>query len=267
MKRHQLTLLSVGAVFLVFVGLVAGVYLSDWMTPDENTIILPSVENVNITPTGGDTGSLVDFAPFSELEVTAENVKKLIDAMERPSVYSATLVMRTYWGDSKQSVQQSDITVNGSLQKIVTFTSSDATRKHCLSNGLHMVYWVENGPQPHATGQGKRSQDDLIGIPTYESILDLSDTGILGASYETVENKDLLVVYTKEAAYYGQYCLSMETGLLVQAIFYDSKSADAQMVYSVNLSDFSTEISADVFVLPDGKSFEEYVSASNPSIS
>lgn len=103
--------------------------------------------------------------------------------------------------------------------------------------------------------------ESLAGVPTWEAIMTLPVENILHAEYVYLPGERCLYIKTNEAVYNGEYTLSLETGVLVSAIFYE---ADGTLAYRYT---FDKPVLGDpgdsFFILPDGTRIKEGEEAEN----
>ena len=251
MKRKQnrisVIVLSCLAVFIILTLLVVW-YLST--RPDSTgTIILPEPEtdvSVHTPP----TTTVED--PF--LKVNTDNALQIVAELSRPDSYHQTCTVTVVSGDHSH-VNQVELWVNGSLLRAVISNERDV--RHVLTDHSTAYVWYEDSDEPLQVHLADGiTADDVLGLPTYETLLRTAPGQITDAEYLILDNTQARCVYICAKA--GDeltelYWIDLETGLLAKADVLEN----SQQVYTVQQDSLDVLAAQDEafepwFLLPDG---------------
>jgi len=188
--------------------------------------------------------------------VTKENAASIVNTLNRPDFYHQTLYKQTIY-DDVTGIFLVHIWARDGIFKLI-LTESGQTR-HILTDGKTVHLWYEDDPlrwQQLQMPEGI-SVDDLSGILTYESVLDLTPDEITEAEYIQLSDQNnapcLLVSSKAEDGVVTKLWIDLTTGLLCKA---EQKESD-QLLYSLHQTDLVLLDATDAalngqMLLPDG---------------
>lgn len=151
---------------------------------------------------------------FSLVELTPENVGKVVRNMSRPEAYHQTLI-KTVGGKARHTTE---IWYCGGVWKIIS-TENGQTR-YILTDGKTAYLWYrgETWRQEKIPLTQGMTADDLSGIPTYESIAQLSPRDIQEAGYQTLSDMEdapcLYLSFQNASGVLQTWWVDLSTGLL-----------------------------------------------------
>lgn len=234
-------------IIIAFFLIVAVFFLSGKSTG--SPIILPD-HGLDQTQSPNDEIS----KPDNFLQVTPENVQDVVATMSRPVSYHQVYRVTLSQGERKTD-QIVDIWVDGTMLR--ADVSSETGTSSILTNGSAAYLW-------HSDEEGyvsielndTVSVDDLLGLPTYELLLDVDPNALTDASYLVISDDNIQCIYVSAApqqAIQEEYWIDISSGLLYQARFFSGSS----MVYEAAQTALERlaagdEAFSDRFLLPDG---------------
>ncbi|MBQ5749653.1 MAG: hypothetical protein IIV87_05790 [Oscillospiraceae bacterium] len=238
-------LIILGAVCLVL-ALLGLLFFQHGRSQNAHTIVLPDdavsqPSDLQMTDTG--------FA-----EVNRTNVQKIIQTLARPSAYRQALEITTHSGDFTRT-QTVETWRSGTLLRAQFIFGEEV--KNILTDGQTLYIWYQGENVPVSLRlDGTVSPDDLIGIPTYETILSLPIQRITEASFAPLadDNTHMCVyVASQQDGLRHNYWISLQSGLLCSQNVIDGD----ETVYSLTQTDLEVLADADeafagIFQLPDG---------------
>ena len=193
-----------------------------------------------------------DQNPFAE--VTRENVQDVLRSLTRPSSYYQKCTILTYSGGSCRQ-QQADIWRSGELLR--ADLSDEFGTKSILTDGKTLCIWYDGDETPLILPlRAGVNAEELIGIPTVETLLSVDPGQIQEAEFVTLEEQpDLACIYVSffsDGCTQG-YWVNVESGLLCR----QSIQQDNAPVYILQQLQFELLIGGDetlagAFCLPDG---------------
>lgn len=234
-------------IIIAFVLIVVVFYLSGSST--DSPIILPD----NISDQTQKPNDEIS-KPDNFLQVTSENVQDVVATMHRPVSYHQVCSVTITQGERTIS-QVVDIWVDGNLLR--ADVSSDTGTASVLTDGRTAYLW-------HSDEEGYSSVvlndtvsvDDMLGLPTYELLLDANPAALLEASYLLLPEENTQCIYVSASSQESlseAYWIDISSGLLYRAVF----SSDGTIIYEMQqtaLERLATgdEAFSDCFLLPDG---------------
>ena len=236
------------AAALLVVCLLLAAFLSTTRSGTRDSITLPE----SLPSTSPDTGETVEGELF--LQVDSGNIRQVLDAMDRPEAYHQVLTVTSFW-DTSSTRSTVEIWQDGNL--IRAQVSNTQSTKNLLTDGTSLWIWYNNDQSARLLKlDGTVTLDDLMGIPTYETLVALSPDEIAEASFVMLDETDglnclyLRVLHGTEE---DRYWVDANTQLLCRA---DSLSEEVQ-TYQVRQSACEVLTSGDatfesIFTLPDG---------------
>ncbi len=197
------------ATLLVFLAILV-VFLYQTRENHREGIILPTAPETNPEIP---TESVETISPF--ITVDRENVAKVIATMTRPVAYRQTVELTTYssQGNSTQTVTTWQ---NGQLQKAEV--QGKNMEKHLLTQGEKVWIWYGGDTDSVClTLTDEITFENLLAIPTYETVAQLPVENIAKGSFLTDETGSYLQVVTRPAPQEMVYTIDATTQLLVEA--------------------------------------------------
>ncbi len=248
MNRKRLTVLSVAAAIVLAAGLAVGVWIS-YFTDRGTDFILPSPLPPGLQPHETDPSSPGEG--FIPVAVARENVQKLLAAIKRPEEYTQTINCITYWGDRRHETVYRWV-------KRGTMTRVEATDEGGTQNRIitpDKVYeWSGNTVPYYTLTPEENDAESLSGLPTWEDASSMPPKDILYAESYYQSGDRLLRVRTREAVYVVDYVISLDTGLLVSAV-YTEANGDPAFSFTAEPPVLG-DPGEGRFILPDGTNAE-----------
>lgn len=249
--KRKITILVVAIALVLTVSIVVSFLLS--VNPnDQSGIQLPAASEQATVQTE------TEIIPTEEqfLEITGDNLKSVIETLNRADSYYRKLQIETIWslGTGTQTVE---VWCSGNKMKVVITNLDSGRVKHLLTDGDRVFIWYEGQDGLY---EGKLNDtftlDDLQMIPTYESIIDLPKEKISRSEYVALEDgKNCIFVefQTELKDYVERYWISVDTGLLVQVSTLQNGEHTYRM-YEVEMEQIPSTDDAFKyrFILPDG---------------
>ncbi|MFI3312508.1 MAG: hypothetical protein R3Y62_01340 [Eubacteriales bacterium] len=187
------------------------------------------------------------------LTVAPENVQQVLSAMARPGQYTQTFSVTTHW-DGGSDISAVTIWRKGNLMRAEVV--AEATTRHLLTDGTTLWLWY-GGEEAVAQFQMEDSIsfDDLLGVPTYESLTQLPDSAILQGQYLDDGNGGHCIYITASqwATVETAYWVDADSQILVAA---EVQSDDTLQLSMSQISLTFDDIEDTVFVTPDGVTLE-----------
>jgi hypothetical protein len=262
MSRRRITFLSV-TITLVMVGaLLTSFFLSGWAGSDRTPIALPPRDAYMEHPAGSIPDPTISFKPYLPIGLDVSTAQNVVETLHRPSEYRCDIRVRWHWpGGAASRVYR--LAVRGDLYAVreyaghISLSGDEFLQADyiTLMNDERQLRWTPNASDgvTYEGARGTESADDLCSIPTYEDLLRLPEDAITDIGYETDEDGGhFLVVDTQEELYIGRYRISMNTGLLCEARFYNVEDP-SELVYSMEMTNYREGDPGNrYFIQPDG---------------
>lgn len=238
-------LIILGAVCLVL-ALLGLLLFQHGRDQNAHTIVLP--DSTASQPTDS------EHADSAFAEVTRSNVQRIIQTLARPSAYRQALEITTYSDDFVRT-QNIETWRSGTLLRAQFVTGEEV--KNILTDGQTLYIWYQGETKAVTLRlDGTVSPDDLIGIPTYETLLSLPIQRITEAAFAPLSADSANMCAYVSAQQDGlrhNYWISLESGLLCSQSVLDGD----EIVYTATQTDLEVladtdEAFVDVFRLPDG---------------
>ena len=200
------------------------------------------------------------------LTVDRETILPLLRSLSRPACYYQALTATLYW-DQSEAAKTVEVYRLGQVIKGIVRQGTET--KYLLTDGQTLYVWYEGDGTAFSTRlSSDTALDDLLGIPTYETVLQLPEDAVVEAGYvEMGETETCPCVYlacqVSEDGYTDRYWIDVESQMLYRA---DAQFAD-QQIYLVQQTAFTActpgpETADWTFSLPDGtEPFLEALSA------
>lgn len=193
-------------------------------------------------PFPGDSAVLVEISP--------QTVQSVIATLTRYRSYSRTVqVEYGSNGTLTGSLTVSTAVDNGWTRVDLTTPSG---KEHTIIGETVCCRWYDDQTD-YAVLTVEEGMDDLAQrIPTYETVLELEQTSITAAGYESRGGVTCIYVETEdtELGYRERYWVSVESGLLVSA----ETLKNGEAVYRMTAYEVESPLvdAGDLFTLPDG---------------
>ncbi len=241
-KKHR-NLVAVLVALVMAVALFSA-FSVNWFhkTP---SVILPTLTPVPSTsPTAGATGN------YQRVELTTDTVQRVIATLERPESYARTVTVETVGESGEVGQTTAQVVADGGWTQ-VTATLPDGRVCHTVVGEGKRYVWYDDQRSWQEYPAQERTADLSQRLPTYEDVLALNQSEIVGADY--ANSGELPCVYVAvaegELGYIEEYWVSVDTGLLVRA-----ESRKGEDVF-YRMSGYTVETPATPglsFALPDG---------------
>jgi len=190
--------------------------------------------------------------------VSRDNVLKLLSTLERPEAYHQTVALSAALADGAAQ-GEAEIWRSGDLVR--ASVRRDGGEEDYLTDGKTVYLWYagENRVRKLAPDTSVKL-DDLIGVPSYEDLRDLTADRILEAGYLTLdEGEGVNCLYVSASAdddgYSSRYWIDVDHQLLYRAY----TLSGGEQIYSMQQTalELLTTEDGDLkqrFALPDGSS-------------
>ena len=213
------------------------------------TIVLPQRQ----TESGESDTQAGGSDAFNEVRVTPSTVQLAISTLSRPSVYSRTQTVETFWSGGSGSQSYSVAVSSGKTR--IDHQLSDGGVCHMLVSGNQAAVWYDEETTWTMLRAEQFSADIAQRMPTYETVVSPPGASITTADYRDLDGSGCIYVETAadEAGYHDAYWVSVDSGLLVRA----ERFCRGELVYRFTASDVSAEQPEEsLFRLPDGSRWE-----------
>ena len=236
-----IALVIVAAVFASF-----GLYLLPGQTPQ---VVLPTSSGADAPgnsqePAGSDGGQ------FLPVEVTPDTVQSIFATLDRADSYAREVTVTDFWGEDESGTTIFSVWVDNGFTRVQSRLNSGRVQNTLLENGT-LYLWYDQS-QKYLTFDGAENTSDLIQrFPTYEDVLEMDKSSIIGAGYTVQDSWTCVYVEVSEDAlgYLYRYWVDIDSGLLIMA----ETEEDGQVVYRMTSSSLQTPCPATaLFRLPDG---------------
>lgn len=194
--------------------------------------------------------------PSGFVSVTPENAQVIVGTLRRPETYHQTLYKQII-SDDATGIFTVHIWSDRGIFKLIL--SESGQTRHILTDGETVFLWYEDDPKEIQTitlPEGV-SVDDLSGIPTYETILNLTPEEIPEADYRPLSDQsDTPCLYVCSGGTNGSSLslwVDLSSGLLCKA----ERVQDGKLRYSLHQTDLVVLDASDAalnqqLLLPDG---------------
>ena len=188
------------------------------------------------------------------VQITPDNVQQVVKTLARPTSYHQIYTVTIAEGE-RRSAQIVDMWTNGDMLR--ADITSDTGVSSILTNKKTAFLWYSDDNVPVEIPLNDTiSPDDLLGLPTYELLLNDDPAFITQASYLALQESVLQCIYvsvqdTDELL--KEYWIDIDTGLLYKA----NITLNNQLIYSAEQEELhilapEDEAFLDQFLLPDG---------------
>ena len=249
--KNYRTPIIVGAAALAVIVVLVILFVGSAERNRRETIELPgsaAQTQPAETSSAAQTQAEDDFA-----QVTTGNVQSILGSLERPDAYHQTLTVTTTAGDVSRAVTAE---VWRSVHLLRAQLTDGTDTKNILTDGQTLYVWY-NSDQTAASMALDESVtfDDLLGIPTYESLLTLPAAQIGEAEFVTMGDSSLECVYLSCGSdnLRQLWWVGLSSGLLYR----ETTVQGGEQIYDAQQTQLDILVSGDeafndVFLLPDG---------------
>lgn len=193
------------------------------------------------------------------LEVDRENVQAVLATMARPSAYHQELTVTNLW-DNGSAETKVELWCSGSL--IRAQRTGNGQVENLLTDGATVWIWYDGDTKARALSPEESvSFDDLVGIPTYETLSSIPVSAILEAGFVTLDQGDglnCLYLSVTDGTYEDRYWVDTGNQLICRAdtLLDDVQTYQLRQVSCQTLSPEDTALQ-NAFRLPDGTAVTE----------
>ncbi len=210
-------------------------------------IVLPDAASAQDDP-AEDVLNNIGRAPVP-VEITNENVLRLIASMDRPKEYALEATVTLCWEDG-ESKTQSKVWRSGGLERVSYVENGISCQ--CIIAGQTTYIW-EQGSQRYYTGAtGAFTSDSAARLPAYEDLAQRKSSEVTACGTAEVDGANCLFVCTEEenGDLTREWYIDLENGLLRRMDEYRTGS----LKYSVSATSITLgAVDASRFLLPDGQ--------------
>lgn len=206
---------------LAIIAFIAFIYYSSARFVDPPDITLPD-ENM----TEQSKIEYINRYVYQDIVIDENNFKEVITKLTRPTTYSFT-IFNTIYSGSDEKMKTSEAVVKNNE---VTVVSDDVT----ITADENFVTF-SSGEKINLYDRSLYTNDEIIGIPTYEDLLDMTETPKVTTTSDGTQ--DILeLTYEQEDMRYI-YSVSLSNGVLVAYQIYEAD----ELVRDVALMNFFIE--------------------------
>lgn len=233
------SLVVVLALFLIYV-ISSGIFMTK-----SAGILMPDAEAAELTDGSKSEGNETRLLG---VVVSNENIKNVIASLERPSAFSYEVTNRLIYDGGESTYWHTYYERNG-VVRVDTLDLDGRVVQTSIQNGNSLYSWTADDSTLYTGQTGEFSTDAVAMLPRYLDIL--SDEAEIISVTQQTDSEPMIAVLFHLGGYRCQYTISVVSGLLMQANFYQEEV----LVRSVTMQEVSTELpSISLFKLPDGKS-------------
>lgn len=253
MNKGKMTVFAVMAAVLLTSAIFIVFLINTAEGNNSPQIYLPPVPSGNHTTGGNISGPDISSDGKTLVEITPENVKKVIKSLERPDSYSSEILVEHFWNGGSSAVVRG-IWVLDRVARLRYFDQNGSPTENFIYIDGYTYVWDEGSDTYAIYAESDITVDDITQIPTYEDILTADKEDILSAAYEYYNGEPCVktAIADKASGYTRIYWVSLEKGILWGAEYYE----EDMMVYRMSMPETSfsdAEPDISFFILPNGK--------------
>ena len=207
-KTYVISTLAVLAVLFAVLTSFTGIRMAEQNMPH---IELPDEQE------DGGAGSglelLLEGSAPQSVEITEDNVLGIIEALARPSEYSAEVSVYLSWSGGSD-ISQRSIWVKDGVTR-VEHTQGGQTQVSLVYDDYTYI-WNHGATNCYRGATSGFSADSAAGIPTYEDIGAMGDADITGCGATVSSGRSCLWVQTTDGSFVYDWYIDLENGLLVR---------------------------------------------------
>lgn len=247
-KKSNAAVIIFSLALLLVLALVVALFIRGNPTPNEDAIILPSVQ---LEPSAPSNDSVDGDTSF--IQVSIDNVLPMLRAINRPSYFYQCFTVAV-GSDDVQSQKKVEFWVNGVYVRGKVTHGNNA--KNILSNGEDAWLWYDSDDIPVSVSLMTTTVEDLLGIPEFDYISLLEESSITDAEYLILNDPQLQCIFVctqDESSLSRRYWIDLDSGLLYQGDILDQN----RRVYELRQEQFEILAQGDQsfsgqFILPNG---------------
>ncbi|MDR3210213.1 MAG: hypothetical protein LBT36_06280, partial [Oscillospiraceae bacterium] len=206
-SRRLVTIALCGAAFIGLI-LVVSLLLSTGQRQPIEFALPPEV-----SPTAA-PGENANLAGIRVVTVNTETVQDVIATLERPARYTRDLRVESFW-DGGSATYNFTTAVSDGRAALRTVAGS-AQKNIVVKDGTAYIWYAGDSRAVAVPADSPDAPDEYQMLLTYEDILELEPSSILGAELLTDGDMRLFVRYIGgELGYITECCVSVALGLLV----------------------------------------------------
>jgi len=234
---------------ILIIAAISVMLISLFIRRDSDAVQLP----VTSAPAGTQNGSEHDT--LDRIEVNRETIQVVVSTLSRPEVFSREVLIESFW-EGGYAVNSINVSVFGGMTSLRILPSVGIERRIIVTPETEYI-WYRGDRAPFIryispSGDDQRAADEYQMLFTFEDILSLDSDDILDAGYyeQDGELSVFAVMHSKALGYIRTYYISLEHGLIIAAVEYDTNDT---IVYRMAAGDTLVgEVDPTAFILPDG---------------
>ncbi len=252
LRNGKAVWIGAASVILVVLFLIMLFIVQSSPKKQESIVLPPAVPNSSSDKepiSDPNTNQVSDF-----IELTNENVQTVLQTLNIPTAYHQSYTVMV--GQEEQQLKKEiHLWVNGDL--LHAEVKFEQTVQSLITDGVSAYLWYEDSPEYVSIEIREGvSPEDLLGLPDFDSYLQISQTAVVDTDYLFLDEEDVQCIYVCVQTDDNQtirYWVNLSNGLLYQADALENSTP----VYSIYQTAFEQlaiedEIFNDRFVLPDG---------------
>lgn len=239
-------LAAIGAMVMVST-LFLSFYLSTQAyRAEDSSIILPSdVDNLAVTDM---TQKEDTETKISEVELTTQNVQRVISSLHRTEAYRCTIQNTIYYNGESSTVTRYQ-SVRDGVCRTDEANASGSIIRSTIQNAERYYVW-DTGRSDFYQGEVGLFSGDVTGmLPTYETVLNLPAEALREVNVVNLDYEPCIVVGSVEGNFHSVYYISTVTGLLKRADMFDEGTLIRSCVVKLTANQ---EPDRSVYTLPNG---------------
>ena len=248
MSTKRVLGITIFAVLLI-IAAISVTLITLFMRRDSDAVQLP----VTSAPTEGQNGSEHDT--LDRIEVNRDTIQAVVSTLSRPEIFSREVLIESFW-EGGNAVNNISVSVSGGMTSLRILPSVGVERRIIVTPEIEYI-WYKGDRDPFTrnislSGDDLRAADEYQMLFTFEDILKLDSDDILDAGYyeRDGELSVFAVLRSRAFGYIRTYYISLEHGLIIAAVEYDTNDA---IVYRMAAGDTLVgEVDPAAFILPDG---------------
>lgn len=244
---------AVSAAVILVVVLLAAFFLGHQTPKEEDAILLPA------PPTAGsdtlpEEEALPEAPDETFVALNNDNVVMALQTLHRPAAYHQTYDV-SVGVDDAMTLKKVSLWVNGDL--LQAEVSDEQQVRTLITDGTTAYMWY-NGDEAYisVTLQDHMHVEDLLGLPDFDSYLELRPESVVDSGYLYLEDPQMQCIYVCLQSAENttvRHWVNLENGLLYQSDVLEN----SDQVYKIRQTQFEAlavedETFADCFLLPDG---------------
>lgn len=202
--------IAIAVAFLIFALLIVA-FFTGTRGNARDSITLPEAHPQEQAPIANEPEELF-------LSVDASNIQSVLDRMSRPEAYHQMLTISTM-SSGKSGSKTVELWEYGNYARAIITEQSHV--QHLMTDGEFLWIWYEGDSSPaELLCSEEISFDDIVGIPTYETLVALEPTEITDAGFLALHDMDdtsCLYIASTHGDFVNRYWVDAATQLLCKA--------------------------------------------------